>query len=130
MYSIELIQLSEQGKRSDNVKFTKIKITGDNVTELIEMFVDDDKFYTFQPSDDVYVFTGEEYYVRNNSQLMACIIAKVVSQHALLIDIISGGGKVGLFRVDSGAEAHWVKTIAETLEKIVTQKSWHIEKNL
>ncbi|OEF95817.1 hypothetical protein [Desulfuribacillus alkaliarsenatis] len=112
------------------MKYVKVKVTGTNAAELVSMFAEDEQFYNFKPSDDVYVFTAEEFYLRNNSQVMACIIVKLVNEQTLLIDIISGGGRVGFLRLDSGAEEKWIKKIAIAIEAVCEQQGWQIEKNL
>lgn len=60
------------------------------------------------------VYCGEEYYFRNDSTLMLTAIVEETPE-SVSVEIVSGGGKTGLFGISWGAEKNAVKNIVRVL---------------
>lgn len=104
----------------------QFKIKGNNINEIINLISEDLITISFNPAEKVHVFISEKYYLRTNSQLMACLIIKIEDEYNAIIDVVTGGGASGMLDLDLGAEGSRSKGIEDILKKIAEIKSWDL----
>lgn len=95
----------------------RIVIEGDNIKQVINLIEKKFGYYSFNPSTNVFIFFNEKYYLRNNSDLMAAIVATIKEENKCEIEIVCGGGSEGLLRSSLGAETDRINKIINYLKK-------------
>lgn len=103
------------------------KVETENILESITnefsslgLYSDDDEIFIEKFESEncrLTVFVVEDYYFRINSTLVLTVIIQE-NVDKTTVDIISGGGKTGLFGLSYGAEKSAAKRIVRLLKKI------------
>lgn len=65
----------------------------------------------------VTIFIAESYYYRTNSDLTITVIVEEQPEYTT-VDVISSGGKVGVFQISYGAEDNAVKKVIKALQQL------------
>ena len=109
------------------MKRKDIIIKGKEVNRLVTLLNSNFNTYTFQPSENIYIFFIEKYYFRINSTLMASIIVNLKNENICEINIISGGGGQGMLDGDWGAEKNSIEKISKSIIQMCNENNWEIE---
>lgn len=103
--------VSQEKVKTENIleSITSLGLYSDNDEIFIEKFESENRRLT--------VFVAEDYYFRINSTLVLTVIIQE-NVDKTTVDIISGGGKTGLFGFSYGAEKNAAKRIVRLLKNI------------
>jgi len=71
-------------------------IEGDRLEEVVRRVGREYSYMKLNPAPSVYVFYGEKYYLRVNSNLMITIVFSLSGDGRGEVDILTGGGGPGL----------------------------------
>ena len=111
------------------MKISKCNIKGVNLSKLTDLLKDNQDInqYFKQLSESSFIFTSETYYFRIESDLLSMVVLNFTSDNECEIEIISGGGKGGVFSLSLGAESNRNKNICTLLKNICESNSWTID---
>lgn len=106
------------------MKTMAIRINGANIRRLIDLVPDEWKKVTLQPGPEVFIFFGEKYYARNNSQLMQGVVIKIEGEEECRVTVLAGGAGAGLFNISYGSEDDAIVGIARWFKKLCEVRNW------
>ena len=102
----------------------RLHIEGQNLNLLVDLLRDklpDCYVYT---SGNIVVLASEKFYLRIESNLLTTVILNIAGKDRYEIEIVTGGGALGLLGITWGAERHRSEEIVRFLEEICTSNSW------
>lgn len=94
------------------------RVTGPSAGDLPEALADALGVSALVNHGVVTVLCHEKYYLRIDSNLMSTVVLSQTEENTCFVDIVTGGGKQGLFNFSFGAEKKNMSVVAEALDTL------------
>jgi len=94
------------------------KVTGATAGQLPELLADVLGVTALVKHGDVTVLCQEKYYWRIDSNLMSTVVLSMIEENTCFVDIVTGGGKKGIWSISFGAEKKNTSMVAAVLDTV------------
>ena len=102
------------------------KVIGPSAGQLSDSLADALGVTALVKHGAVTVLCHEKYYLRIDSNLMSTIVLSLTEEEVCFVDIVTGGGKTGLWGISFGAEKRNTDVVSDILTSVCSNMDLRI----
>lgn len=107
------------------MKTAAFEIKGKDVTQIVDLLEEELDSHLYRLGT-CYVFAGEKYYFRVESNLLTVVLANLTSESRCELKIITGGGGQGMLGITWGSESSQNTKFEYFLEDACEEHHWEL----